>query len=79
MDTDKYTYGGVDLTQAAAANIEMFEAPGARVLEDLERLRGGTTSEQFLEFCLDGTEGDEKLAQGWREYVDCLTAHVSAG
>jgi hypothetical protein len=77
MANEKYTYGGVKLTRAAAENIESFLNPVAYVQDDLEALGRGVTREQLLDRCLDGAEDDGVIA-GWHEYVDALVRHVEA-
>lgn len=66
--SDMVTVEGVEMTMAAAANVE---ACGVSPADDLRRMQDGVSAADLLAECLDGAEGDDVEA-GWREYVDAI-------
>lgn len=66
------------LSEAALVAFDWLDTdPAECVLDDLASLRSGATSVALLAECLDASGDEADIADGWRDYVAALEAHLA--
>lgn len=66
------------LSEAALVSLDWMDLdPEECVADDLAEIRSGMSTATMLGECVAATDGEEEIAQGWREYVATLEAHLA--